>query len=147
MTPIRILLADDDDDDRFLFVNAFSESSINASIDTVVDGQQLTDLIDVIEEPPPPDIIFLDINMPCKSGIDCLKEIRQKKSFNLTPIIMFSTSANKKDIHETFANGANRYIVKTDFFGNEPAILKKLFTPNWKHLLLNSAKEEFVLKQ
>jgi len=143
---INILLADDDEDDRFFFEKAFSTATIAAQVTSVEDGDQLSNLLETITSPPPPDIIFLDINMPCKSGLDCLREIRNTTRFKDTPIVMFSTSSHPRHIDETFKNGANRYISKADFFGNEISMLNKLFSPDWKTSLFHTEKENYVLK-
>jgi len=146
MDHIRIFLADDDPDDRFFFDRALSKAAIAANLTVAEDGQKLIDLLDGITEPPPPDIIFLDINMPCKNGKACLIEIRKKEKFNNVPVIMFSTSSHHRDIEETFETGANRYINKTDFFGNQVMMLQKLFSNDWKTSLLTAAKEQYVVK-
>ncbi len=146
MEYIRIFLADDDADDRFFFERAISKAALHANITTAEDGQQLIDLLAEIEQPPPPDIIFLDINMPCKNGKDCLIEIRNNDKFNMVPVIMFSTSTHHRDIDETFETGASRYIHKTEFFDNQLNMLEKLFCEDWKTLLLTPVKEQFVLK-
>jgi CheY-like chemotaxis protein len=143
---IHILLADDDADDRFFFKRAFSKASIPADVVTVEDGQQLTELLGEIKEPPPPDIIFLDINMPRKNGKACLQEIRNDDKFKNTPVVMFSTSSYHKDIDETYEGGANLYISKTDFFGNEAHMLKQLFPAGWRQSMFNNTRENFVLK-
>jgi DNA-binding NarL/FixJ family response regulator len=83
--------------------------------------------------------------MPRKNGKTCLQEIRNDTRFNTTPVVMFSTSSHHKDIQETYDNGANRYIRKDEFFGNEVHMLKKLFSANWKQSLLGVLKDEFVL--
>ncbi|HWB27961.1 MAG TPA: response regulator [Chitinophagaceae bacterium] len=146
MEYIRIFLADDDADDRFFLKQAFSKAKIPAKLTEVEDGQQLTDLLDGISDPPPPDIIFLDINMPCKNGITCLREIRKSQKYDAIPVVMFSTSLHQKDIQETYDYGASRYIDKTTFFGEQEVMLNKLFSRGWQTSLLNPAKDQYVLK-
>lgn len=146
MKKIQILLADDDEDDRIFFKEALYEAEINSDLITVENGQQLTDLLSGVTDPPPPHIIFLDINMPYKNGKVCLQEIRKNDKFNHIPVVMFSTSWQHKDIDDSYLFGANMYISKSDFFENEIGMLKKLFTSNWEERLINPSKEKFVLK-
>lgn len=146
MENIQILLADDDADDRMFFQEALSEAAIAADLTTVENGRQLTDFLSGITEPPPPHIIFLDINMPYKNGKECLREIRNNEKFNNIPVVMFSTSSHHKDIEESYSNGANLYISKTEFFENEVPMLKKLFCPNWREQWMNLSKDQFILK-
>ena len=146
MEKIAILLADDDADDRSFFHQALTESHIPAKLTTVEDGQQLTHFLSGVAEPPPPDIIFLDINMPFKNGKSCLLEIRQETKFDSVVVVMYSTSSERKDIDETFTYGANMYIIKPASFEAQINMLKTLFLPGWKERISNSTREMFVLK-
>ena len=68
--PIHILLADDDEDDRLFFKEAFEEIKINTIVKMVNDGVELMNHLckeDVIL----PHVLFLDLNMPLKNGIEC----------------------------------------------------------------------------
>lgn len=143
--PIQILLADDDADDREFFEEALMEVPGSAKLTTVEDGQKLLDFLSKIENPPPPDLIFLDINMPVKTGKACLKEIRGHQRYRDIPIIMFSTSSQRVDIEETYSNGANLYISKSIFFEDDVNILKRLISLNWKDYMPRPDKDKFVL--
>jgi DNA-binding response OmpR family regulator len=143
---LHILLADDDADDRAFFREALILAALHAELITVEDGKQLMDYLTTIDVPPPPDIIFLDINMPYKNGKACLREIRNNQKFNNVPVIMFSTSSHHKDIDDAYTNGANMYICKSDFFDDEVNMLNTLFSPNWKEQLANPSKDRFILK-
>ncbi|HUR30799.1 MAG TPA: response regulator, partial [Saprospiraceae bacterium] len=74
-TPLHILLADDDEDDRLIFKEAINEVRIKTKLTMVNDGVQLMEYLQTTEDELP-HIVFLDLNMPRKGGIDCLKEIR-----------------------------------------------------------------------
>ena len=76
---ILITLADDDEDDRMFFTDAFDELKINTVVNTVNDGVALMNFLNDPESILP-NIIFLDLNMPLKSGIECLKEIKNDNS-------------------------------------------------------------------
>ena len=124
--PVKILLADDDDDDRFLFSEALKEVNPCTSLKTVENGEKLMKYLASVDGEHP-DIIFLDINMPCKDGKECLKEIRSNKELDNVPVVMFSTSNYDKDIDETFKYGANLYVAKPVFFNEQVKILKNIF--------------------
>jgi CheY-like chemotaxis protein len=119
--PLRILLADDDEVDRMLFKDAFKELKIKSIVHTVNNGTQLMDFL-AKNDADLPHLIFLDLNMPCKNGLECLKEIRSNEKFKKIPIAIYSTSASENDIKETFRNLANVYIKKPGDF----SILKQL---------------------
>lgn len=118
---LKILLADDDESDRLLFKDAFKELKIKSIIHTVNNGTQLMDYLAKIDAALP-HLIFIDLNMPRKNGVECLKEIRSNKKFKEIVIAIYSTSASENDINETFRNGANVYIKKPSDF----SILKQL---------------------
>ncbi len=141
---IKILYADDDADDREFFQDALEEAHTNAKLTTVEDGDKLMKYLAEVDGQHP-DIIFLDINMPRKTGKQCLKEIRNDNLLAHIPVIMFSTSAYKEDIEETFANGANLYVSKPVFFNDEVEILKKIFALHWQKEHLKIDKKRFVL--
>jgi DNA-binding NarL/FixJ family response regulator len=84
--------------------------------------------------------------MPRKSGLECLKEIRENKKYNNIPILMFSTSSHLKDVDEAYALGANLYIPKSEFFKDELQAVSSIFCPGWQRKLLMRDKNRFVLQ-
>ena len=112
--PIRhILLADDDQDDILLFETAAQEACPDLELTVADNGLQLISLLDEINTP---DAIFLDLNMPFKSGKECLKEIRSKHQFDNVPVIILSTSNHKSDIDYCLSKGANHYFTKPNSY-------------------------------
>ena len=67
-----IYLADDDSDDREFFADALSETAPNAVLEQAEDGMYLMDKLLALPSDELPDFIFLDINMPRKSGLECV---------------------------------------------------------------------------
>jgi CheY-like chemotaxis protein len=132
---IQLLLADDDADDRTLFQEAVKELSLPVELILLEDGEQLMSYLREVKQPPPPDIIFLDINMPGKTGDVCLKEIRSNPYFNTVPVIMFSTSIHTPYIKEAYANGATLYVSKSLFFEDDVNYLKRILAINWNDYL------------
>jgi CheY-like chemotaxis protein len=119
--PLKILLADDDEDDRSFFAKALKEIPIQTHLLTVDDGQELMEhLFENTDRLP--DVLFLDLNMPRKNGFECLSEIKQNKKLNQFPVIMFSTSYPRDKNYEQdminmlFRIGALDYIRKPDDF-------------------------------
>lgn len=123
-TPLHILLADDDESDRFLFMEAFEEMKAKTIVHTVNDGLQLMEYLSQ-ENIPLPHLLFLDLNMPRKNGLECLKEIRSIEKLKDISIAIYSTSASEKDIEETFLFGANVYIQKPSDFSELKHVLNK----------------------
>jgi CheY-like chemotaxis protein len=125
---IRILLADDDKDDRFLFREALSELPVQADLITVHDGEELMNWLEE-NTSDLPDILFLDLNMPRKNGFECLTEIKQNEKLQKLPVIMFSTSY-PRDLHYEqdlmkllYKIGAQEYIRKPDDFNQLKVVI------------------------
>lgn len=109
----NIFLADDDADDCLFFKEALDELGVEAQLTIVNNGVELmTTLDETVTEPPPPHVIFLDLNMPRKNGFECLDEIRHNPRFKAIPIVIFSTSENIETVDKTYNQGANHYICK-----------------------------------
>ncbi|HET6558504.1 MAG TPA: response regulator, partial [Prolixibacteraceae bacterium] len=110
-----ILLADDDADDRLFFKEAMEEINVDTMVSFVNDGSQL---LYFLNQPDIclPNIIFLDINMPIKNGMECLKEIRSNHRFKNMMIVVYSTSGSENDMQEAFINGADAYLKKPNNF-------------------------------
>jgi CheY-like chemotaxis protein len=108
-----IFLADDDADDRSFFADALKAVDKDAVLTTTTDGMELmSSLGEIVTEPPPPHLIFLDLNMPRKNGYECLKEIRGTTKLKDIPVVVFTTSESKNAIDVAYDLGANCYVCK-----------------------------------
>ena len=97
---VQVLLADDDEDDRLLFRDAFNEIKIKTNVNTVNDGVELMKILNQ-KNSLLPHILFLDLNMPRKTGMECLLEIKNTGNLKDIPIAIYSTSASEEDIEES----------------------------------------------
>lgn len=142
--PIHVLLADDDEDDRIFFVDALNELKMNTVIHVVNDGQELIDYLSKTDVTLP-HVLFLDINMPYKTGIDCLDEIKKIDHLKDIAIAIYSTSGSEKDIEETFIRGANVYIKKPNSFALLKKALSQVITLNWQYHTSGLNRDNFLL--
>ncbi|WP_396192132.1 response regulator [Flavobacterium sp.] len=142
---IYITLADDDEDDRLFFTDAFSELKIDTKVNTFNDGVELMEYLNNSESVLP-NILFLDLNMPRKNGVECLLEIKENKRFNDIAIAIYSTSSSEEHIEETFVNGANIYIKKPSDFNTLKKILSEVVTLNWQYHTSGLNKDNFLLR-
>jgi CheY-like chemotaxis protein len=90
-------------------------------------------------------MIFLDLNMPVKNGIECLEEIRSDKKLDWLPVIIYTTSDNPKDIETCYSLKANLYVVKPTSFESIIKTLKKIINMDFKNQAL-PARENFLLQ-
>lgn len=142
---INIILADDDEDDRLFFTDAFSELKISTRVTTFNDGVELMDYLNNLESILP-NVLFLDLNMPRKNGVECLLEIKQNERFDDIAIAIYSTSSSEEHIEETFVNGANIYIKKPNDFNTLKKILSDVVTINWQYHTSGLNKDNFLLR-
>ncbi|MDI1255077.1 MAG: response regulator [Flavobacterium sp.] len=127
--PVNIFLADDDIDDRHFFSVALEEMLIESKLKLVPDGvalmQELNDGSKSI-----PDILFLDMNMPRKSGMDCLNEIRANSRFDRICIAIYSTFDTNEQIDKILAAGADVYFNKPHEMEKIKEMIKKVIQIN-----------------
>ena len=144
MTPLNsyILLADDDKDDRILLREALQELNADIELLTAEHGKACIELLNELTVLP--DMILLDINMPIKNGKETLAELKQMESLNTIPIIMYSTSANRRDIDDCYKLGANLYIIKPNNFSGLTTLMNNLMALDWKQYFPQPQKEIFV---
>ena len=142
--PIYILLADDDDDDRQFFKDAFEEIKIKTIVKTVNDGMELMSQLNQ-DGNVLPHVLFLDLNMPKKNGLECLKEIKNNENLRDIAVAIYSTSASNEDIEETFVKGANIYIKKPNDFNALKKILTEVITLNWQYQSSGLNRDNFLL--
>lgn len=130
-----VLIAEDDPDDRQLLRDAFSETGYTDDLRFVHDGEELLDYLLSREErdqPPPPQIILLDLNLPKKDGREALTEIKQHPQLRKIPVIVLTTSSYEHDISFAYETGANSYITKPVTFAKLCDIIGSLST-YWLH--------------
>lgn len=142
---IKIILADDDEEDRLFFTEAFDELKIKTKVNTFSDGVFLMDYLNS-EQSEIPEVLFLDLNMPRKSGIVCLEELRENDRFKDMAIAIYSTSSSEEDIENTFVLGANIYIKKPDDFSKLKKVLSDVVTINWQYHTSGLNKDNFLLR-
>jgi len=138
----HILLADDDEDDRLFFRDAFKELKLKTVLKMVNDG---VELMEYLKTPNVqlPNVIFLDINMPRKGGKECLREIRQDERLKNLSVAIYSTSSSEDDIEETLVLGANIYIKKPNDFASLKKVLSDVITLNWQYHTSGLNKDNF----
>ena len=111
MTSQNILLVEDNPDDRDLTIMALKGSNIANEIDTARDGEEA---LQYFEDPsrPLPALVLLDLKLPRIMGIDVLKRLRADERTKLVPIVVLTSSQQESDRYQSYAEGANAYVVK-----------------------------------
>ena len=113
-----ILLVEDNPDDEFLTLDAFSQNKILNPVDVVRDGAEALEYLfrtgkysqrDANKNPA---VVLLDLNLPKVSGLDVLKRIRSDPRTKLLPVVVLTTSNEQQDLLNSYSNGCNSYTRK-----------------------------------
>lgn len=136
-----ILLAEDDLDDVEIFETALQEVGQPYIMRNAKNG----DVLFVLLKDKIPYLLFLDIHMPCKDGMACIVEIRKNREYDKLPVIMYTSMFTEKIIEESYRNGANLYITKTNTIQDLVTKLKKVFSIDWNDYLHFPPREQFVI--
>jgi len=136
-----ILLAEDDADDVFLFTLALNEVTVTAKLRHAEDGDKLFEEL----KKQIPDLLFLDIHMPCKDGMECIQEIRQNRAYDKMPVIMFTSISINNTLEKTFRIGANFFIDKPHSVEELAKRLRTIFSIDWKTNMIYPTLEQYKL--
>lgn len=111
MKPLNLLIIDDDDDDRDMFCEVVKK--IDEHIKCLC-ASGASEALELLEKGamPPPDLIFLDLNMPRLNGKQFLKAIKENEHLQHIPVTVYTTSKLQEDIVETKKLGAVDFITK-----------------------------------
>jgi len=115
MTPIHILLVEDNAGDILLTTEALSEGKIANTISVVKDGWEAIQYLEKKEKyvgVQSPDLIILDINLPKINGHEVVKYIKTNPELKGIPVIMLTTSTSQDDSLKSLENMADCFITK-----------------------------------
>ncbi len=113
MTENRILLADDDQEDRLIISDSFKEIGHPECVVFVENGEEVMHYLGKLtDQTLLPALIVLDLNMPKMNGTETLRALKKHDAYRDIQVIIFSTSVNEKEKKECMELGALDYITK-----------------------------------
>lgn len=130
----KILLVEDNAADITLLKMALKETGLTCELFVATDGEAAIDFLAQrgdYASSPHPDLILLDLNLPRKSGIEVLADVKRRLILKRIPVVVLTSSASHKDINAAYDFGANAYMRK-------PSSLDEIFT------LVRSIKDYWV---
>jgi len=108
-----ILIADDDQEDRYLLHTAFEEIGRSNDIYLVENGLQVFKYLESsMEHSGMPSLIVLDLNMPILNGMETLSRLKAHTIYKTIPVIMFTTSVHEVEKERCLEIGAADFIKK-----------------------------------
>jgi len=115
LTPIEILLVEDNLADVRLTQEALKEEKLYTNLSIVVDGVEALAFLrreGKYANAVQPDLILLDLNLPRKGGREVLEEIKNDPDLKAIPVVVLTISEAEKDILASYNLHANCYIIK-----------------------------------
>jgi CheY-like chemotaxis protein len=123
-------IVDDDIDDQELFIEAVNEVDNSIQCVSASDCEEALNLLKS-GAMPLPDMIFLDLNMPRLNGKQCLTELKKQAHLRHIPVIIYSTSSEKRDVEETALLGAAHFLTKPNKFDELCKALTYVVSRDW----------------
>ena len=128
-----ILVAEDDPTDVFFLKRAIRRAEISDTIQMVSDGQEAIDYLQGVENYADrntfglPWMVFLDIKMPRKTGLETLQWMRGQQKWMDIPVLVLTSSTHGKDMEQATQLKANAYVPKPADIDVMAAELKKFY--------------------
>lgn len=113
-----ILLVEDNPQDEMLTLRALKKANVANRIDVARDGQQALDYLFRAGEfaerdgPDLPTVVLLDISLPRLSGLEVLERLRADVRTELLPVVMLTSSDERKDRLKSYETGCNSFVQK-----------------------------------
>ncbi len=113
----RVLLVEDNPDDRFLALHALQQTPFPLYVVTAEDGAEALDYllhrnVGEGDDHQNPDLILLDLKLPRVDGFQVLRTLRTTPATQLIPVVVLTTSEEPADVIESYRSGCNSYIRK-----------------------------------
>ena len=127
---IDILVMEDNSDETTLIAKIIDINKWNINFNSVKDGIEAMEYLHKkgrYKDNKTPSLILLDLNLPKKSGLEILKEIKTDKALKYIPVIILTISMDDKDILESYKYHANAYMSKPD---NLDKFIEEIYTFN-----------------
>ncbi len=116
MRTVHVLVAEDDEDHRFLTVRALREvTDVPLEIAAVSDGEQTLDYVygrGPFRDRDRPDLLVLDLKMPKVDGFSVLERLKGDPATATMPIVVLTSSNSGDDIDSAYSLGTNAYMTK-----------------------------------
>jgi CheY-like chemotaxis protein len=117
-----VLLVEDNEDDIIIMQNCFAKAGVPNPVQSVSDGEQAIAYLkgkppfDDRQQYPFPIVVFLDLNMPKKNGLEVLAWIRGQPELKGLIVNVLTASVRATDVERAFELGANSYLIKPSRF-------------------------------
>ena len=129
--PVVILMAEDNPADVDLMRDSMERAKLLnvQDLHVVGDGMEALDFLrkkGAHAKAPTPDLVILDVNMPRKTGLEVLREIREDPALSYLPVVILTTSADEQSVFASYQLHVNAYITKPPDLAEFRKIVEKI---------------------
>lgn len=140
---LHVVMADENKDGLLYFKRAFNEVRVRHELAVYNDCYELINHLKLTSEIP--HLVFLDLNMPGRKVLQCIKEIRATESLKDIVIAIYNTCTIHDDVENTFIAGANVYIKKPGDFNAFKKIIEEVLSLSWLYVTDGFDRDNFIL--
>jgi CheY-like chemotaxis protein len=129
VTPIEVLLVEDDPGDILMTREAFEEHKVHNRLTVVSDGAEALAYLrreGSYAEAVRPDLVLLDLNLPRRDGREVLAEIKKDEDLHHIPVVVLTTSQADEDILCSYQLHANAYVTKPVDFDRFISVVRQI---------------------
>ena len=152
--PLRFLLVEDDPAHAELVRRGLEDQGDPHHLIHLSDGEAALDYLfrrgfyADAEKSPRPHLVLLDLRLPRKSGFDVLEEVKAVPDLRDIPIVILSTSKQKKDVVRAYSLHANSFVVKPGTFNEFSALIGRLtrYWLGWNYRCSPARSEEAAVR-
>ncbi|MDQ0065963.1 response regulator [Chryseobacterium lathyri] len=142
---LNVITVDDDEGNIVFFKNIFKDLRIGVKSQCFSDGDDLMTYISssgaII-----PEIVFIKLDIPGKSCMECVREIKINPRFSNTVIVVYAGLIPESEIEEIFINGANIFMRKPETYDGLKKSLTEIITINWQYHSSGLNIDNFIMK-
>src|SRR5690606_13209510 len=116
-------------DDIFVFKEAAEQ--LDVEVESFILGESMLDAM--YNPPPQAEIVFVDLNMPGKSGFELIREIRSSPFFKDIPVVVLSTGNDQRTINQAKRTGADYFVTKPHSISELRTAIEQTLAIDWKN--------------
>ena len=114
---VEILLVEDNPTDAELTMRALRSNNLANNVTWIKNGAEALDFVFCrgaysSRKNDHPKLILLDLKLPKVNGIEVLRQIKSDERTRAIPVVVLTSSAEERDIVESYRLGVNSYLVK-----------------------------------
>ena len=115
VSPLNVLLIEDDSGDELLFRKTLDKFNFNSNIHVITNGEEALTFLrnrTKVNTFPRPDVIFLDLNLPRISGLELLQQVKKDRDIQDIPVVALTNSIRKEEMIKAYRIGVAGYVTK-----------------------------------